>query len=192
MKIERLTLHGFKSFAERTELLFDHGVTGIIGPNGSGKSNIVEAVRFVMGSRARALRAREAEALIFHGGAGTRPMPFAEVELVVRNYRQRFVVRRRIDRSGNQEVTLNGKRATFRQIERALAGSGLGKHSHALVGQGEIGSVLESGPDALLERLEEAAGLRVVTLALRETKQRLGESAAALGSVERAAGGQAR
>ena len=173
MKIERLTLHGFKSFAERTELLFDNGVTGIIGPNGSGKSNIVEAVRFVMGSRARALRAREAEALIFHGGAGTRPMPFAEVELVVRNQKQRFVVRRRIDRSGNQEVTLNGKRATFRQIERALAGSGLGKSSHALVGQGEISSILESGPDALLERLEEAAGLRVVTLALRETKQRL-------------------
>ncbi len=173
MKIERLTLHGFKSFAERSELLFDNGVTGIIGPNGSGKSNIVEAIRFVMGSRARALRAREAEALIFHGGDGARPMPFAEVELALRDGSRRYVVRRRIDRSGGQEVTLNGKRATFRQIERALAGSGLSKNAHALVGQGEVSNILESGPDALLERLEEAAGLRIVTLSLRETRQRL-------------------
>ncbi|WP_457636519.1 AAA family ATPase [Oceanithermus sp.] len=173
MKIERLTLHGFKSFAERTELLFDQGVTGIIGPNGSGKSNIVEAIRFVMGSRARALRAREAEALIFHGGEGFRPMPFAEVELALRSGKTRYVVRRRIDRGGGQEVSLNGKRATFRQIERALAGSGLGKGGYALVGQGEVSNILESGPDSLLERLEEAAGLRIITLALRETKQRL-------------------
>ncbi len=173
MKIERLTLHGFKSFAERTELLFDRGVTGIIGPNGSGKSNIVEAIRFVMGSRARALRAREAEALIFHGGDSARQMPFAEVELALRDGTQRYVVRRRIDRDGHQEVTLNGRRATFRQIERALAGSGLGKSAHALVGQGEVSNILESGPDALLERLEESAGLRIITLSLRETKQRL-------------------
>jgi len=173
MKIERLTLHGFKSFADRVELAFDQGVTGVIGPNGSGKSNVVEAIRFVMGSRARALRAREAEALIFHGGQGKKPMPFAEVELVLRSGRERFVVSRRIDRSGNQVVRLNGKRATFRQIERVLVGSGLGKNAHALVGQGEVSSILESAPDALLERLEEASGLRVVTLSLRETKQRL-------------------
>jgi len=173
MRIERLTLHGFKSFADRVELSFERGVTGVIGPNGSGKSNVVEAVRFVMGSRARALRAREAEALIFHGGEGRKPMPFAEVELVLRNGRERYVVSRRIDRSGDQEVRLNGKRASFRQIERALTGSGLGKNAHALVGQGEVAGILESGPDALLERLEEAAGLRVVTLSLRETRQRL-------------------
>ncbi|WP_293170515.1 chromosome segregation SMC family protein [Oceanithermus sp.] len=173
MKIERLTLHGFKSFADRTEIHFDRGVTGIIGPNGSGKSNVVEAIRFVLGSRARALRAREAEALIFHGGEGRKPMPFAEVELVLRDGRERYVVLRRIDRAGEQEVRLNGKRASFRQIERALAGSGLGKNAHALVGQGEISLILESTPDALLERLEEAAGLRVVTLSLRETRQRL-------------------
>lgn len=173
MKIERLTLHGFKSFADRVELTFDRGVTGVIGPNGSGKSNVVEAIRFVMGSRARALRAREAEALIFHGGDGKRPMPFAEVELVLRHGRERYVVSRRIDRKGEQEVRLNGKRATFRQIERALAGSGLGKNAHALVGQGEVSNILESAPDALLERLEEAAGLRIVTLSLRETRQRL-------------------
>ena len=177
MKIERLTLHGFKSFADRVELSFEHGVTGVIGPNGSGKSNVVEAIRFVMGSRARALRAREAEALIFHGGDGRKPMPFAEVELVLRNGRERYVVSRRIDRSGEQEVRLNGKRATFRQIERVLAGSGLGKNAQAIVGQGEVALILESSPDALLERLEEAAGLRVVTLALRETRQRLERAA---------------
>ncbi|WP_456447682.1 AAA family ATPase [Oceanithermus sp.] len=173
MKIERLTLHGFKSFADRVELHFDRGISGVIGPNGSGKSNVVEAIRFVMGSRARALRAREAEALIFHGGDGRKPMPFAEVELALRNGSERYVVRRRIDRSGDQDVRLNGKRATFRQIERVLAGTGLGKNAHALVGQGEVSTILESSPDALLERLEDAAGLRVVTLALRETRQRL-------------------
>ncbi|WP_287371220.1 AAA family ATPase, partial [Oceanithermus sp.] len=177
MKIERLTLHGFKSFADRVELHFDRGISGVIGPNGSGKSNVVEAIRFVMGSRARALRAREAEALIFHGGDGRKPMPFAEVELVLRDGRERYVVSRRIDRSGDQDVRLNGKRATFRQIERVLAGTGLGKNAHALVGQGEVANILESSPDALLERLEDAAGLRVVTLALRETRQRLERAA---------------
>lgn len=177
MKIERLALHGFKSFADRVELHFEHGVTGVIGPNGSGKSNVVEAIRFVMGSRARALRAREAEALIFHGGDGRKPMPFAEVELILRSGNQRYVVLRRIDRSGEQQVRLNGKRATFRQIERVLAGSGLGKNAHALVGQGEVALILESTPDTLLQRLEEAAGLRVVTLALREAQQRLERAA---------------
>ena len=177
MKIERLTLHGFKSFADRVEVSFERGVTGVIGPNGSGKSNIVEAIRFVMGSRARALRAREAQALIFHGGDGRKPSPFAEVELVLRHGRERYVVSRRIDRSGEQDVRLNGKKATFRQIERVLAGSGLGKNAQAIVGQGEVALILESSADALLERLEEAAGLRVVTLALRETRQRLERAA---------------
>ncbi|WP_287417738.1 chromosome segregation SMC family protein [Oceanithermus sp.] len=183
MKIERLTLHGFKSFADRVELHFDRGISGVIGPNGSGKSNVVEAIRFVMGSRARALRAREAEALIFHGGDGRKPMPFAEVELVLRDGRERYVVSRRIDRSGDQDVRLNGKRATFRQIERVLAGTGLGKNAHALVGQGEVANILESSPDALIERLEDAAGLRVVTLALRETRQRLERAARHLESL---------
>ena len=173
MIIERLTLQGFKSFARRSELHFETGVSGIIGPNGSGKSNIVEAIRFVMGSRARVLRASDANALIFHGGKARSQNPFAEVELVIRDGNKRLVVRRRIDRKGQQIVTLNGKRATFRQIETLLAGSGLGKSANAVIGQGEVSQIIESGPQALLERLEEAAGLRVVNLSLRETEQRL-------------------
>ncbi|WP_456414068.1 AAA family ATPase, partial [Oceanithermus profundus] len=149
----------------------------VVAPNVLGRSNVFEAIRFVVGSWARPLWPPEAEALIFHGGDGRKPMPFAEVELVLRDGRERYVVRRRIDRSGDQDVRLNGKRATFRQIERVLAGTGLGKNAHALVGQGEVSTILESSPDALLERLEDAAGLRVVTLALRETRQRLERAA---------------
>ncbi len=173
MRIERLILHGFKSFAERTILEFPHGLSGIIGPNGSGKSNVIEALRFVVGARARELRGSRAEELIFHGGSSRPPMPFAEVVLELARERERLVVSRRIERDGSQEVRLNGRRASFRQIEQALAGSGLGRNGYAIVGQGEVSHILHSSPEVLLGHLEDAAGLRAVTLAHREAQARL-------------------
>ncbi|AEB11955.1 AAA family ATPase [Marinithermus hydrothermalis] len=173
MRIERLILHGFKSFAERTVLEFPHGLSGIIGPNGSGKSNVIEALRFVVGARARELRGGRAEELIFHGGTGRPPMPFAEVILELTRGRERITVSRRIERDGSQEVRLNGRRASFRQIEQALAGSGLGRNGYAIVGQGEVSGILHASPEVLLGHLEDAAGLRTVTLAHREAQARL-------------------
>lgn len=173
MKIERLILQGFKSFGERTSLEFGPGIYGIVGPNGSGKSNLVEALRWVVGARARELRGEEALALLFHGSDGKAPLGFAEVGLELGGNGKRVSLSRRLERDGSSEVRLNNARSTLRQIEHALMGTGLSRSGYAIVGQGEVGQILQAGPEVLLSYLEEAAGLRAVTQASKTAHERL-------------------
>lgn len=173
MKIDRLILQGFKSFGERTALEFGPGIFGIVGPNGSGKSNLVEALRWAVGARARELRGEEAQALLFHGSDGKAPNGFAEVSLEVLRDKQRLNLTRRLERDGSAEVRLNSSRATLKQIEQALMGTGLSRSGYAIVGQGEVGQILQAGPEVLLAYLEEAAGLKAVTQASKLTRERL-------------------
>ncbi|GIW24265.1 AAA family ATPase [Meiothermus sp.] len=173
MNIERLILQGFKSFGERTSLEFGPGIYGIVGPNGSGKSNLVEALRWVVGARARELRGEEALSLLFHGSEGKAPLGFAEVGLELGGNGKRVSLSRRLERDGNSEVRLNGARSTLRQVEQALMGTGLSRTGYAIVGQGEVGQILQAGPEVLLSYLEEAAGLRAVTQASKTAHERL-------------------
>lgn len=173
MKIERLILQGFKSFGERTSLEFGPGIYGIVGPNGSGKSNLVEALRWVVGARARELRGEEALSLLFHGSDGKAPLGFAEVGLELGGNGQRVNLSRRLERDGSSEIRLNGSRSTLRQVEQALMGTGLSRTGYAIVGQGEVGQILQAGPEVLLSYLEEAAGLRAVTQASKTAHERL-------------------
>jgi chromosome segregation protein len=173
MKIERLFLQGFKSFGERTSLEFGPGIYGIVGPNGSGKSNLVEALRWVVGARARELRGEEAMALLFHGSDGKAPLGFAEVGLELGGNGKRVSLSRRLERDGSSEIRLNNMRSTLRQIEQALMGTGLSRNGYAIVGQGEVGQILQAGPEVLLSYLEEAAGLRAVTQASKTAHERL-------------------
>ena len=173
MKIERLVLQGFKSFGERTSLEFTAGVCGIVGPNGAGKSNLVEALRWVVGARAKELRGEEALALLFHGSDGKPPLGFAEVELELRGSGRQLTLSRCLERDGSSEVRLNRVRSTLRQVEQALMGTGLSRNGYAIVGQGEVGQILQAGPEVLLAYLEEAAGLRAVTQASKTTHERL-------------------
>lgn len=184
MKIDRLILQGFKSFGERTVLEFGSGVTGIVGPNGSGKSNLVEALRWVVGAKPRELRGEEAQALLFHGSDARAPMPFAEVVLELSRGSERLTVSRRLDRDGEAEVRLGHKVSTLRAVERALAGAGLGRGGYAVIGQGEIGSILQAGPEVLLGYLEEAAGLKAVALAAKNTRERLTAAAQEMQALE--------
>lgn len=184
MKIDRLILQGFKSFGERTVLEFGPGVTGIVGPNGSGKSNILEGLRWVVGARARELRGEEAQSLLFHGSDARVPMPFAEVVLELSRGSERLTVSRRLDRDGEAEVRLGHKASTLRAVERALAGAGLGRNGYAVIGQGEIGSILQAGPEVLLGYLEEAAGLKAVTLAAKTAHDRLESAAQEMGALQ--------
>ncbi|GIW35553.1 AAA family ATPase [Meiothermus sp.] len=173
MKIERLILQGFKSFGERTSLEFGPGIYGIVGPNGSGKSNLVEALRWVVGARARELRGEEALSLLFHGADGRAPLGFAEVGLELGGNGRRVNLSRRLERDGSSDVRLNGSRSTLRQVEQALMGTGLSRTGYAIVGQGEVGQILQAGPEVLLSYLEEAAGLRAVTQASKTAHERL-------------------
>ncbi|KIX84539.1 AAA family ATPase [Thermus filiformis] len=169
-RLDRVVLQGFKSFRDRTLLDFPHEVTGIIGPNGSGKSNLVEAIRFATGARFREIRGGEG-ALLFQGEG--RP-GFLEVRLEFSRGRERLVLERRLQ-GEKALLRLNGRSATWRQVGLALAGTGLVR-GYAVVGQGEVGRVLEAEPEALLLALEEAAGLRPVAEALRTAEDRLREA----------------
>ena len=169
-RLDRVVLQGFKSFRDRTLLDFPEEVTGIIGPNGSGKSNLVEAIRFATGARFREIRGGE-EALFFQG---ERRFSFLEVRLEFSRGRERLVLERRLE-GERTLLRLNGRSATWKQVGLALSGTGLVR-GYAVVGQGEVGRVLEARPEALLMALEEAAGLRPVAEALRETRERLQEA----------------
>ncbi|MDL2345255.1 AAA family ATPase, partial [Deinococcus sp. MIMF12] len=119
--LRSITLHGFKSFADRTRLEFGPGVSAVIGPNGSGKSNVVEAIRWVThGARARELRAGRGTELIFHGSGGKAPLGLAEVQLELQTPEGRVNLSRRVYRDGTAEQDLGGRPARARDVQSAL------------------------------------------------------------------------
>ena len=181
--ITAITLQGFKSFADKVRVEFDPGITAVIGPNGSGKSNVVEAIRWATHhARARELRAARATELVFHGSGGRAPLGFAEVTLELRNLpgAPRLNLARRVYRDGTTEQDLEGRAARVRDVQQALRGSGLGPGGLAVIGQGEVSSVVQAEPRTLLGYLEEAANLSRLATARDETRARLVEAGDAL------------
>gem|GEM_PF-187547 len=181
--ITSITLQGFKSFADRTRLEFGPGITAVIGPNGSGKSNVVEALRWVSHqARARELRAARATELIFHGSAGSgaetrsgkAPLGLAEVQVELGTFTgQRLHLSRRIYRDGSAEQDLMGRPARARDVQGALRGTGLGSGGLAVIGQGEVGSVVQAEGQTLLAYVQEAAGLSRSVAARHDTETQL-------------------
>ena len=184
MRLESLTLLGFKSFAERTVFDFSAGITVVIGPNGSGKSNVIDALRWCTGGgRASNFRAHEQQALIFHGAQGKRSVGYAEVELCFRKLETNTPyktsscsVQRSLYKDGSSKLLLQGQNARLRDVEEALAGSGLGRRGLAIIGQGEVGEVLMASPEHLLAYLEEAAGVATLRSRREQTLSRLDAS----------------
>jgi chromosome segregation protein len=175
MRLGNLTISGFKSFGERTIIEFSPSVTAIIGPNGSGKSNVIDALRWVTGGgRARSYRADSRTELIFHGAAGKRSVSFADVELELQTDGSPIRIQRNLFRDGNGSLKLNGTAARLMDVEEALVGTGLGRGSVAVIGQGEVGEILIAGPDRLLEYAAEAAGVAQLGRRREITISRLG------------------
>jgi chromosome segregation protein len=186
--LKRLELHGFKTFADPTELEFSAGVTAIVGPNGSGKSNIFDAIRWVLGeTSARSLRSGRMEDVIFAGSEGRRAMGQAEVSLTIDNeagilpvdYAEVTVTRRAV-RGGEGEYYLNGLPCRLRDIQMLFLGTGLGGRSYSLISQGQVDSVLAADPLERRRLLEEAAGLARHKRRRREADRRLAQAAASL------------
>ncbi|MEX2540337.1 MAG: chromosome segregation protein SMC [Trueperaceae bacterium] len=174
MRLTALTLHGFKSFGNRTTVELASGITAIVGPNGSGKSNVIDALKWASGGgRASEFRAGEKTELIFHGAAGKRSLGYAEVELEFREERKRISVFRSLHRDGSGKLKLNGKNARFLDIDEELAGSGLGKSGLAIIGQGEVSSVLMADPAKLLQYVAEVAGVARLSGRREQTETRL-------------------
>jgi chromosome segregation protein len=175
VRLTGLTIHGFKSFGNRTTVEFAPGVTAIVGPNGSGKSNVVDALKWASGGgRASEFRAGEKTELIFHGAAGKRSLGYAEVELELRGEGKRLAVFRSLHRDGTGKLRLNGKNARFLDIDEELAGSGLGKSGLAIIGQGEVSGVLMADPAKLLQYVAEVAGVARLAGRREQTEVRLG------------------
>ena len=192
MRLTKLELQGFKSFADETEMLFEPGVTAIVGPNGCGKSNVSDAVRWVLGEqRARLLRGAKMEEVIFQGSSARRAVNLAEVSLYFENedgalgipFRE-VVVTRRLSRSGESDYFLNNSPCRLRDIHDMVRGTGLGADSGVVIEGKMIDALLSDRPDERRELFEEAAGVGLYRDRKRSAERRLEETTADLSRID--------
>jgi chromosome segregation protein len=170
MKIKKLSVRGFKSFMDRLEIAFPLGISGIVGPNGCGKSNIVDAIRWCMGEQSpKQLRGRRMEDVIFAGAGDYKPLGMAEVSILLENGDGTFPpafaqdpelsVTRRLYRSGESEYLINKVPCRLKDIQEIFMDTGLGNKAYSIIGQGQIGTIIEQKPEETRVMLEEAAGI---------------------------------
>lgn len=167
MYLKALEIQGFKSFADKTVLTFEHGITGVVGPNGSGKSNIADAVRWVLGEKStKQLRGAKMEDVIFSGTATRRPQGFAEVTLrldnsdhALNNPENEVSVTRRYYRSGDSAYLINGKTVRLRDVDELFMDTGLGRDGYSMVSQGKVDDLVSVKSENRRDMFEEAAGI---------------------------------
>ena len=170
MKLKKLDIQGFKSFQDKSSILFPAGISAVVGPNGCGKSNVIDAIRWVMGEQSvKKLRGKSMEDVIFAGANGKAPLNMAEVALTLKNdngsapeelrdYAE-IMITRRLYRSGESAYFLNKQPCRLKDIHNLFLGSGLGTKSFAVIQQGNIGAITDAGPDERRHFIEEAAGV---------------------------------
>ena len=184
MKLEKIKLSGFKSFADATTIPIKGNLISVVGPNGCGKSNIIDAVRWVMGeSSAKHLRGGSMADVIFNGSAGRKPVGTASVELVFDNSEGKaggefaqystIAIKRQVSRDGQSVYMFNGTRCRRKDITDLFLGTGLGARSYAIIEQGTISRVVEAKPEELRVHIEEAAGVSKYKERRSETEMRI-------------------
>jgi chromosome segregation protein len=170
MKLKKLEVTGFKSFHDKSNIVFPQGISAVVGPNGCGKSNVIDALRWVMGEQSvKQLRGKSMEDVIFSGANGKPPLNMAEVSLTLSNENgdspeelKEFTeinLTRRLYRSGESAYFLNKRPCRLKDIHNVFWGSGLGSKSYAVIQQGKIGAITDANPDELRFFVEEAAGV---------------------------------
>ena len=178
MRLAKITLAGFKSFADPTELRFDMPISGIVGPNGCGKSNVVDAIKWVLGERsAKSLRGDAMLDVIFAGSAGRKPVGAAAVTLGFENpvvrpdsnepTQRRFLgvdtpevdVTRRLYRDGRSEYLINGRKCRLKDIKELFMDTGIGTHAYSIIEQGRVDAMLTANAVERRSIFEEAAGI---------------------------------
>ncbi|NLE30136.1 MAG: chromosome segregation protein SMC [Phycisphaerae bacterium] len=181
MRLKKLTLHGFKSFADRTELDFDAGITAIVGPNGCGKSNVVDAFKWVLGEQsAKSLRGRQMLDVIFNGSSGRKSSGMAEVALtfeaegeLCEQYGAEVVITRRLYRSGQSDYLVNNKPSRLKDIRELFMDTGCGVDAYSLIEQGKVDLLLQASNQERRAVLEEAAGISKYKARRKEAQRRL-------------------
>lgn len=169
MKFKKLSLIGFKSFANKLEVKFGDGITGIVGPNGCGKSNVADAVRWVLGEQsAKLLRGSRMSDVIFNGSKKRNALSYAEVALTFDNHNRSLfpsceydevVIARKLFRSGESEYYINGSLCKLRDIANMLRDAGFAIEGYTVIGQGRVQQIIHSKPEERRDIFEEAAGI---------------------------------
>ena len=188
MHFKNLELFGFKSFANKTELNFEPGVTAIVGPNGCGKSNVSDAIKWVLGeTSAREIRGTKMEDVIFSGTDGKEALGFAEVSLTIANQPKilpteydEVTLTRRVFRSGESEYFINKTPVRLKDITELLMGTGIGTSTYSLMEQGRIAELLDSRPEERRYVFEEAAGITKYKAKKKEALRKLEQTEANL------------
>ncbi len=181
MRLKKLELYGFKSFADRTVFEFEDSLSALVGPNGSGKSNIVDAIKWVLGERsAQKIRGAEMANVIFNGSKSRKPLNYAEVKLTIDNSDGRLPVeyeevciRRRFDRGGQSEFHVNDQPCRLKDIRSLLLDTGVGTSCYSVIEQGQIDRILRSNPKERRQVFEEAAGINRFLEQKREAERKL-------------------
>ena len=180
MYLKQIEMVGFKSFADRTKITFDTGVTVIVGPNGSGKSNVTESLRWALGEQsAKSLRGAKMPDIIFAGTQKRRALNYAEVIVTFDNAdgylpsEATVVITRRLYRNGDSEFLINGKKVRLKDVHELFTDTGLGRDSFSIISQGKIESIFNSKPEERRAIFEEAAGVLKYTNRKKETESKL-------------------
>lgn len=181
MYLRSLEMQGFKSFPDKTTLMFNKGITAVVGPNGSGKSNISDAMRWVMGEQSsKALRGEKMAGVIFHGCQTRKESPFAQVTLTIDNedralgYDSDMVsVSRKLYKNGDSEYMINGNAVRLKEVNELFMDTGLGKDGYSIVGQGRIADIVNGKGSDRREIFEEAAGIAKFRFKKYEAEKKL-------------------
>ena len=181
MYLKEIEIQGFKSFADKTKVVFDQGVTAVVGPNGSGKSNITESLRWALGeSSVKSLRGGKMPDVIFAGTESRKPLNYASVVVTldnndgfIKDADQEIKVERHIYRSGDSEYKIDGKKVRLRDIHDLFLDTGLGRDSFSIISQGKVEEIFNSKPEERRAIFEEAAGVLKYKTRRKETESKL-------------------
>ncbi|RYG49165.1 chromosome segregation protein SMC [bacterium] len=184
MRLKRVRISGFKTFADKVEFSLEGGIVAVVGPNGCGKSNLVDAILWGLGEgNARSLRAASSQDVIFSGSTRRKPISTAEVVLTFDNDDRALpidtaevAISRRLSRSGESDYRINGRSCRLRDVHEMLADSGLGRAGYAIVGQKEIDSALSASAEERRGWLDEAAGVQRYRARKMESQRRLAQA----------------
>src|SRR5579872_1277704 len=186
MRLKKLILQGFKSFADRTEFVFDRAITGIVGPNGCGKSNVVDAFKWVLGEQsAKSLRGDAMMDVIFNGSGTRKPAGLAEVVLVFENPQDaegkrafnvdtdEVAVGRRLFRDGTSEYQVNNSTTRLKDVREIFLDTGVGVDAYSVIEQGRVAAMLDANPEERRLIFEEAAGISKFKARKKESERKL-------------------
>ncbi|HEM5975870.1 TPA: chromosome segregation protein SMC [Streptococcus suis] len=184
MYLKSIEMQGFKSFADKTKVVFDRGVTAVVGPNGSGKSNITESLRWALGeSSAKSLRGGKMPDVIFAGTESRKPLNYASVVVTldnstgfIANKNKEIKVERHIYRSGDSEYLIDGQKVRLRDIHDLFMDTGLGRDSFSIISQGRVEAIFNSKPEERRAIFEEAAGVLKYKTRKKETESKLAQA----------------